>query len=198
MRANDAPTFTETARRTQIVTAAIETIAELGFHRASFAQIARRAGLKSTGLISYHFAGRDELIGQVVVTVYERIGGAMATRVGTAGSPTEMLAAYISGVVEFIGSHRTEMKALLEIFLSWRGGTSYGPEEERSTTGHLEAILRAGQEAGEFRQFDVGVMAMTVQRAVDGLPFALETRPDLDLDLCARELVTLFHKAVVA
>lgn len=199
MRANDpGRTFTESARRAQIVVAAIDTIAEVGFHRASFAQIARRAGLKSTGLISYHFAGKDDLVAQVVATVYERIGGAMAARVGAAGSPTAMLATYISGVVEFIAAHRTEMKALLEIFLNWSGGSSYGAAEERSTAGHLEAILRAGQQSGEFRAFDVGVMAMTVQRAVDGLPFALETRPDLDLDLAARELVELFRRAVVA
>jgi AcrR family transcriptional regulator len=33
-------TFTEEARRTQIVTAAIETIAELGYAQTSFTQIA--------------------------------------------------------------------------------------------------------------------------------------------------------------
>jgi len=197
MRANSALTVTESARRAQIVAAAIETIASLGFAKASFAQIARRAGLKSTGLISYHFAGKDELIAQVVATLYERMGGVMAARVGAAGSPTAMLAAYITGVVDYIGAHRAEMKALLEIFLNWQG-TSYGPAQERSTASHLEAILRAGQQTGEFRAFDVGVMAMTVQRAVDGLPFALETRPDLELAVCARELVTLFDRAVRA
>ena len=48
--------FTEHARRAQIVGAAVETIADLGYGQASFAQIARRAGPSSTGLISYHFA----------------------------------------------------------------------------------------------------------------------------------------------
>jgi AcrR family transcriptional regulator len=43
-------TVTETARRAQIVRAAIDTIAQLGYRNASFAQIARRAGLSSTGL----------------------------------------------------------------------------------------------------------------------------------------------------
>ena len=37
---------------------AITTIAELGYASASFARIAKRAGLSSTGLISYHFANR--------------------------------------------------------------------------------------------------------------------------------------------
>jgi AcrR family transcriptional regulator len=51
-------TFTEEARRTQIVTAAIETIAELGYAQTSFTQIAKRAGLSGTSLISYHFTGK--------------------------------------------------------------------------------------------------------------------------------------------
>jgi hypothetical protein len=37
--------FTAQARRAQIVRAAIETIAELGYGQASFARIAERAGL---------------------------------------------------------------------------------------------------------------------------------------------------------
>jgi hypothetical protein len=45
----------------------------------------------------------------------------------------------------------------------------------------LEGILRAGQEQGEFRDFDVTVMATLIQRAVDGLPFLLAVRPDQDI-----------------
>ena len=37
-------TFIETARRAQIVAAAIDTIAELGYGQASLARIAERAG----------------------------------------------------------------------------------------------------------------------------------------------------------
>ena len=59
-------TFIETARRAQIVQAAIDTIADLGYANASYAQIAKRAGLSSTGLISYHFHSKDDLIEQVI------------------------------------------------------------------------------------------------------------------------------------
>jgi hypothetical protein len=59
----------------------------------------------------------------------------------------------------------------------------------------VEAILRGGQQAGKFRAFDPRVMAAVLQRAIDGLPFLLETRPDLDLDGYAAELVTMFALA---
>jgi AcrR family transcriptional regulator len=55
-------TFIEAARRAQIVTAAIETIAGLGYGQASLARIAERAGT-SKGVISYHFPGKDDLAG---------------------------------------------------------------------------------------------------------------------------------------
>ena len=53
-------TFIETARRAQIVAAAIDTIADVGYAQASFARIAERLGI-SRGLISYHFTGKDEI-----------------------------------------------------------------------------------------------------------------------------------------
>src|SRR5690349_11588172 len=48
-------TFVETARRAQIVDAAIDVLAEHGYPNTSFAKIAARAGLSSTGMISHHF-----------------------------------------------------------------------------------------------------------------------------------------------
>jgi AcrR family transcriptional regulator len=61
--------FIEQARRRQIVQAAIDVIAERGYAGASLEQIALKAGI-SRGLISYHFAGRDDLIAAVVASIF--------------------------------------------------------------------------------------------------------------------------------
>jgi len=189
-------TFTEQARRAQIIAAAIATIAEVGYRKASFAQIARRAGLSSTGLISYHFAGKDELIGEVVRAVLADIGAFMAERMATAASAPDALRTYIEGNVAFIGSHREQMKALADIFIS--GGFGYDAALEREAVSPLEEMLRAGQAAGQFRSFDPVVMAALVQRAVDGLPFLLDMRPDLDVAAYGREVATAFDLATRA
>jgi AcrR family transcriptional regulator len=189
-------TFTETARRTQIVQAAIATIAELGYHRTSFAQIARRAGLSSTGLISYHFAGRDDLINEVVGRVLTAIGGHIGARLATAERPSDELRTYIHATVGFIAGHRQEMKALLDIFLA--GGFHYDAGAENAVVSPVADILRRGQEAGEFRPFDAKIMATLVQRAVDGLPFLLAADPDLDTDAFADEVATAFDRATRA
>ena len=78
MRSENSPidqetnrTFTETARRAQIVAAAIDTIAELGYGQASLARIAETAGT-SKGVILYHFGGKDELIRELVAELVAR------------------------------------------------------------------------------------------------------------------------------
>lgn len=189
-------TFTEAARRAQIVAAAIETLAEVGYARASFAQIARRAGLSSTGLISYHFAAKAELMGEVVQHVVGEMGQFMARQMTAASGPREALRIYIEGNCAFIADHPAPMKALLEIFVS--GGFDYGAGDERAVVSPLEQILRAGQETGEFRDFDVTVMATLIQRAVDGLPFLLAVRPDQDIAAYAGEVITAFDLATRA
>ncbi|WDZ86253.1 TetR/AcrR family transcriptional regulator [Micromonospora cathayae] len=230
---------TEQARRAQIVAATIGTIAELGYRRTSYAEIARRAGLSSTGMISYHFAGKAELMSEVLAEVHAGIGAFMAERVGAQPGPPEQLRAYLEGMVEYLDRHRAPMRALLEIFLNapaettgtaaettdtaaettdtaaettggdagttTPGGTAgtgeggaTGPgdrssaDADRRALGALEGILAEGQRRGDFRDFDVQIMAMTIQRSLDMLPFALAADPDLDLARCARELTTLF------
>jgi AcrR family transcriptional regulator len=198
VQADDRPkrTFTETARRAQIVDAAIATIADVGYRNASFAQIARRGGLSSTGLISYHFRSRDELIQQVVEEVVASIGSHMAQRLAAVSSPVAALRTYIEGNVEFVGTHRQQMKALLEIFLN--GAFDYGPEAEQAVVSPIEQILRDGQRGGQFRNFDPKVMATLVQRAVDGLPFLLASEPDLDIRAYGAEVAMVFDLATKA
>lgn len=196
MGATSRRTFTETARRAQIVQAAIATIADVGFRNASFAQIAKRAGLSSTGLISYHFRSRDELVQQVVHEVVGAIGAHMAQRMVAIPSATAGLQIYIEANVEFIGTHREQMKALLEIFLN--GGFAYGPDTDEAVLSPIEEILRDGQRSGEFRSFDPKVMAALVQRAVDGLPFLLAAEPDLDVQAYGTEVATVFDLATRA
>ena len=181
--------ITSIARRSQIVNAAIEVIAEVGYPRTSFARIAEHAGLSSTRLISYHFTGKDELNQAIVEDVITAIGTAVGNRVGAEQSASGMLRAYIEGVVEFVAANRSRMKALTELLLN--GAIAYGPSEDAEVVSRVEQILRLGQQRGEFRAFDPRIIAAAVQRSVDGLPVLLDSTPDLDSKAAARELVTL-------
>lgn len=192
MRVND--TVTANARRAQIVTAAIDTIAELGYGNASFARIAKRAGISSTRLISYHFDDKAELVRAVVGAVLGEAADYMGKRMRVAGGTlTDMMAAYIESNLEFIAEHPTAIRAVIEIASNARGedGTPLVQSTD-DPVDRLAAMFRQGQEAGEFRAFDPVVMAVTLRAAID----AAASRPGLDPRAYAAELVALFTHAV--
>src|SRR5579875_3336044 len=118
-------TFTEVARRRQIVGAAIDTIAEVGCSQASLARIAARAGI-SKGVISYHFAGKDDLIRQIIIDVVEAGRAYVLSRVWAASSGPAKLRAYIESNLDFMRGHRNDMAAGVDILRNGRLRTRDG------------------------------------------------------------------------
>ncbi|QFU93394.1 TetR/AcrR family transcriptional regulator [Amycolatopsis sp. YIM 10] len=184
---------TEQARRKQIVDAAVAVIAAEGYAKASFGRIAKQAGLSSTGLISYHFANKRELMDEVVRAVLAEFTEFVLERTDTAEGPAAQLRAFIAANVEFAASHRTHLLAMLDVA---RAEPADGPDPllEADLRG-LAELLRAGQRLGEFREFDPDVMAMAIRSARDGLLLKLRAEPDLDLAVYTEELLTLFDLA---
>src|SRR5262245_19609636 len=105
-RAAPERTFTEEARRAQIVDAAVDVIAERGFAGASFARIAARGGLSSTGLISYHFASKEELLQQVVTSIYRRGADELIPKIAASSTAAEMLRTYLEANIRWVAAHR--------------------------------------------------------------------------------------------
>jgi len=191
------PTFTEAARRAQIIECAIETIATLGYSQASLAQIAQRAGI-SKSVITYYFASKEELIEQVVEGILTAAATSMGPQIAAKPTATARLQAYLRSNIAYIAAHRLQMMAIIEIVLNVRtedGQLRYHPGAEEPDLEALEAILRQGQDEGEFRAFDLRVMAVTIRGAIDGTARFLVANPTLDADSYARELVTLFDRA---
>jgi TetR/AcrR family transcriptional regulator, fatty acid metabolism regulator protein len=191
-------TFIEAARRAQIVTAAIDTIAEFGYGQASLAKIAERAGT-SKGVISYHFAGKDDLIREVVADVLARAEAHMIPRILAESSGAAMLRAYITSNLEFMREHRNHLVAFLEIFLNARGEAGRRLLDERSldhTVTSLQQLLAHFQAVGDLRpDFDPLVMAIAIRGAIDQIPPRLARDSGLDVDRYANELAALFDLA---
>lgn len=200
MRSNEVParrTFVEEARRAQIVGSAIEVIAERGYANTSLVHIAERAGT-SKGVILYHFAGKEELIAQVVAEVIATATAQVRPRVQAATTAAGRLRAFIEARVGFLATHRAHMQALLEIWINYRdrdGRMVLGAETAEPNLARIEDLLRSGQAAGEFRDFPPRPMAVAISQAIDGVLLQLVTDPELDLELFAQELVTVFDLA---
>jgi TetR/AcrR family transcriptional regulator, fatty acid metabolism regulator protein len=191
------PSFIETARRAQIIEQAIETIARLGYAQASLAQIAKRAGI-SKGVITYYFASKEELLKQVAIDIFSAAAQNISPQVAAQPSAALRLQAYIRSALEYIGAHRTRMVALIEILTHDRGAGAipiFDQALQASILADLEALLRKGQEEGDFRAFDLQVMAVTIRRAMDAVPHLYAANPNLDVTAYARELSTLFDRA---
>ena len=186
--------FAETARRAQIVDCAIDTIAEVGFAKASVDQIAKRAGV-SKGVITYHFPNKEEIVDAVIEKVVAAGRAYMEPRIRAETSAAGRLRAYIESNLEFIDAHRKPLIALVEIAMSARhadGSLVIGPESLARRAADLEELLRAGQRFSEFRRFNTRVMALTIIQAIDAVPFLLAREPNLNIKLHAKELATVF------
>jgi TetR/AcrR family transcriptional regulator, fatty acid metabolism regulator protein len=195
-------TFTETARRAQIIAAAIETLAEFGYAQTSFARVADRAGI-SKSVISYHFAAKDELLEQVVVHVVTQAGEYMRPRIEAQTGARAALAAYLRSNLEFIRDNAGGIAAVVEIAAGrrTRAGSPRPGGAPRDIDGALEplrAILRRGQAEGDFAGFDVPTMAWAIRGMVDGVPRRQRLDPDFDVAVCIEELVGLVDRATRA
>jgi AcrR family transcriptional regulator len=198
----DAPeerTFIETARRAQIVQAAIDTIAEVGYPRASLARIGASIGI-SKGLIGYHFAGKDELIAEVVAKIIEAGKAYMTPRILASPPGPAMLRAYIESNLGFMREHRNYMVAIVEIRRSGLTADGrerfYGDANTDEFAGELENLLAMIQSAGGLRSgFDPKIMAIAIRAAIDAVPRRLADNPDLDVGSYAKEIASIFDLA---
>ncbi|PSK81397.1 TetR family transcriptional regulator [Murinocardiopsis flavida] len=192
--------FIEQARRAQIIAAAVEVIAEVGFVKASLARIAAHAGI-SKGVISYHFAGKEELMAQIVTQVYSDISEAVVPRILAEENHNAMIRRHIIAVAEHMSGHRDQIAALGEIFSHLRkdnGEPYFDTDSSAPLYEGLEGLYRSGQESGAFRDFDPRVMAVTQQSAIDAMFAYWVANPGHDLDAHAAELAELFDRATRA
>lgn len=192
--------FIEKARRAQIVACAIETIAEVGYAQASIGQIAKRANV-SKGVISYHFAGKDELLEQVVTEYYIAYESFMQPILRDEASPKNRLKKYIEANLEFIADHRKMVFAVVEIVTGMRtkdGKPRFSADTDEGVFQPIEAILHAGAKEGTFREFtplSSRVMALAIRHAIDGFSLELMRNPDLHVKAYVQELITIFDHA---
>jgi AcrR family transcriptional regulator len=187
------------ARRAQIVRATIETIAELGYDAATFARITERAGLSSPRLISYHFADKNDLLRQVVIDVFTAAAQVMAPAMAAQETWSGKLRAYLESNLQYLREHPKEIAALTAIGPHLR--TDEGVPHTSTTSQDvsvtdLAGLLAAGQDAGEFREFDTRSMAMLIRAAVDAAAQRVRDGSDVDLDTYTGEVVTAIDLAV--
>jgi AcrR family transcriptional regulator len=184
-------TLTNTARRTQIVQAAARVVAREGLSRASFSRIAGEAGLSSPGLISYHFAGKDELFGLLCDTVLEDCTTTVAAAVDAADGPAAAFTAYLTASIGWQDAHRDEVTALWRLQAGWKAPGREQAFDEGRLVEPLRQVLAEGAATGVLRDLPPGWVGRAVLGAVEGFHEVLRCEPGVDAAAYADTLVQL-------
>lgn len=174
--------FIEKARRAQILAAAAETVAAEGYAKTSLTRIAQQAGT-SKGVITYHFASKDEILRLVVTQFFEHAWEYMEQRIIREETAAGQIRAWISAELEYCADHRTQFLAMSAIAANHRddkGRHAFINDLDEEVTG-LYDILRQGQHDGQLRNFDAHSVANIILRAIDGLLTSWAWDPTLDL-----------------
>ncbi len=198
-RAPKKHSLIEEMRRKQIIDTAIRTIATRGFANTTLNHIAEAAGV-STGVITYHFRNKDDLIEQSIKKLFEAPNEYVIGRVGEKGSQRDKLRTYIAATIRFNMENRDHCVALIYSFSSI---SSQEHRQEVLAKHHakirrfLEKILRDGQAGGEFGRFDAAVLAQIVFGAIEGLLTQWVLEPaTMDLARASKQLIDMVERQV--
>ncbi|MGG0757693.1 TetR/AcrR family transcriptional regulator [Brevibacillus laterosporus] len=191
--------FIAEARREQIIEAAIKTLDEIGYVKASLSQIAQRAGI-STALISYHFSDKNDLMNHLLTKLLDSSTSYILEKVRKEDTPKRKLDTFIGASLAYQGSHPTRNSALLEIIFNARTPDNIpyyklGDDDEDQIMYELQQILRDGQGKGEFGAFHVEVMANTIQGAIGEYMGNAAITKKVDLETYTNELIDIVGKA---
>ncbi|ACZ31097.1 transcriptional regulator, TetR family [Xylanimonas cellulosilytica DSM 15894] len=191
------PSFIEQARRAQIVEAAAEVVAEVGYARTSFARIAAKAGI-SKGVITYHFDSKDEILRLVATEFFAEGWRYIEARIAAEETAAGQVRAWIGSELEFFGAHRTRFLAMSDIIANHRtedGSHAYASELAEEVDG-LTEILRRGQHDGELRPFDARSVANIILRCTTGVLETWATNPETDLEAESVVLLDFIDHAI--
>src|SRR5690625_31095 len=192
--------FITTARREQIIEATIKTLDEIGYVKASLAQIAKRAGI-STALISYHFADKRDLMNHLLMKLIERSTTYILGRVEQEHTTQKKITTFIVASLDYQWTHPAVHTALIEIVFHARTVDNIpyyklNDEDEDPMLNELHHILLTGQKDGIFGTFNVDVMANMIQGAIGEYMLNPSLTNKVDLETYGVELIRIVNQAL--
>lgn len=134
-------TFTERARRSQLIEVTIGLVAESGYAGTSLARIAEGAGITKAAVL-YHYPTKDA----VVRAAYEHVLTALITQVATAVEavePAQGPAAYIRTMIGYLRESPEHTRMIVEAM------TSQPSTADGSGPGSQGEVRSSAQEGGQ-------------------------------------------------
>ncbi len=177
-------------RRGEIIEAAVATFGELGYERATLADVAERAGV-SPGTVSHYFGSKSELFEAVIA---ERFVGFVANEEALLAVETGSARLLLEQLMRRLWEH-TWAPGTIALMQAVHVDMAAFPGSGRLLCKQLSdrwrrlfgAILERGIRSGEFRPLDVDAAARTIGYALIGVAQKAATFARFDATMPARE-----------
>ncbi|OXM71391.1 MULTISPECIES: TetR/AcrR family transcriptional regulator [Amycolatopsis] len=183
-------TFTERARREQIIECTIDLISSKGYRGTSLSAIAEAAGISKAAVL-YHFSSKENLAQAALEQVFRQFGDYVRDRVDGQPDARSAVTAYVRAMIGYQSAHRRHVRLITEVLLDDANGTRLKAPGSHDAGGRwqvLAGLLEDGQRAGELRELDTRTVALAIGGAIDGVVSHWLAHPELDLDAAADEL----------
>lgn len=197
----DKQSFIAEARKEQIIQACIDTLEELGYTNVSLTKIAKKAKV-STGLISYHFSDKMDLISQTLLYLLNKKLDFISGKVVQEETPISQLEAYIEASLAYQVANYKNNIALIEIVFNAQNeeGIPYyrvdNEEEEDPLNTFIKEILIEGQQKQEFsNEFDAEMICVLIQGAIE--ESMLKHKNSFNFEKYKDELIKIVTKIVM-
>jgi len=165
-----------------------KVIAERGFDKARFADVAREAGV-AISTLQYSFGAREDLLVQALQHTHGKELAVLRDQIGSAGDPLARLHAYIEHAFKGAPSDHVAWLIWLE---SLRGATKVerlrklALDAQEGWVSALRDIVRQGVDERVFAEVDVNDAADQVFAMINGLGLADVIRGRKKLDAAMR------------
>ncbi|GAA1533128.1 MULTISPECIES: TetR/AcrR family transcriptional regulator [Brevibacterium] len=185
-------TFTQRARRAQIIDVTIELLAEHGFSGVSLSQIAERAGVTKPTVL-YHFTDKATL----VRGAYMHVLDAMVESVGEAVASAEVAerpSVYVRSIVAHFVSHRSHSRLSIEALAQGEART-----DSSARWKPVAELLKSAREArGAKSTSDSRTAALIIGGAIDAVVAEALEDPQFDAVAASEEIVELIEARYLA
>ena len=193
------PTFTEEARRAQILDIALKLFVEKGFDGTSVTEIAKQAEV-SRGVIFYYFDGKRELGEEVIRQNLREYSYYVQSRADKKHTGKAQLMEFVDACLDYIDVHRDNY--LVYIDTIGRFGSTHEKNSllmliNQRTRELLTAYIKRAQMDGDLIKTKAVDLADVLQAVIDGLQSLSSVDPDqVNIKNCKKLLKMIFAQAL--
>ena len=158
-------------RQNQILDAAMEVFARLGFNKARMDDIAAAAGL-SKGSLYWHFESKQEIIAAVLMRMFQGYFGDLQQIVAESGPADERLRRYIAQTAASVRALRRWQPLMAEFYAVAARHESTRLFLKRYYAQYIDLLsqlIQQGIEQGVFREMDAREAALLLVSASEGV-----------------------------